>query len=164
MAPVSVGYLVGGECHAPAKKGKNCEAPGTGERVFLRSRGAVLQGSWHSPHSPPTSPTSRLLTKTEAPSPLTFQYSKRWPLASVSEAFQELRGEEELSQQLPVNSEEMPLISPYQKAIFRGTSCQGGEAPKMEIYRHLEATVPQSKTSVTEKMLKVFPPRCHRLP
>lgn len=149
--------LQGNERHAPAKQGKNSEAPSTGERRFLKSRGAVLLAP-HSPHPLPTSPISRLLINTAEPSSLTFQYSKPWTPASVSEAFQELRGKEELSQQLSVNSEEMPLISLHQKAIFRRTSRQGGEAPKMEIYRHLEAKVPQSKTSVTEKMLeKEFP-------
>lgn len=150
LAHVSVGYLAGDERHAPPK---NCEAPGTGERWFLKSRGAVLRAP-HSPHPLPTSPISRLLVNTAEPSSLKFQYSKCWTLASVSEAFQELRGQEELSQQLSVNSEEMPLISLHQKAIFRRTSRQGGEAPKMEIYRHLEAKVPQSKTSGTEKMLE----------
>lgn len=91
--------LQGDERQAPAKQGKNSEAPSTGERRFLKSRGAVLRAP-HSPHPLPTSPISQLLINTAEPSSLIFQYSKPWTPASVSEAFQELRGKEELSQQL----------------------------------------------------------------
>lgn len=80
------------KCHAPVKKGKNYCALGTGKRWLVRRRQAVLEVL--TTHIAINISCSRLHRNAEAPFSLTFQYSKRWTLASVSKSFQELRGKQ----------------------------------------------------------------------
>lgn len=79
-----------------------------------------------------------------------------------SKAFQELKGKEELSQQLPVNCEEMTLIFSYQEAIYRGTESLKGDSKDGDLSpsKGHSATV-HDKCDPADALKGVFLPREH---
>lgn len=77
--------------------------------------GPLLQRSYQHIRAPVPSSTA-------IPSSVRLQHSRHWPPASVSKGFPELRGKEELSQQLPVILKQRLSFFSTKKAIFPGTS------------------------------------------
>lgn len=134
-----------------------------GERWILRSTEAAL-GSLYSLRSYP----HILAPRSEGSSSFLAEISIFQTLDSCQcfKDFEEPRGKEELSQQLPVNSEEMPLIFPLPERNFprdgkpgQGGSKEGDLSPS----RGLRATV-QDTCDPRDALTGVFPSQAPQFP
>ena len=100
------------ECHAPVKKRKNYWTQGEKRGSCP---GSSLQPTF------PTNTSRRQGTQKQQLLPHLTSIFQTLDSCRCCKIFQKLKGKEELSQQLPVNCKEMPLIFLHQKAIFEGT-------------------------------------------